>query len=101
MEGDLDEMVELCASLLTSEDGITKGCSLLMDLCQVEEVEQRLRFAKVAQEIAACNGGAILRRLLWLALDQSDRIGVERKAREIFLACDYILSLTMLTSTLR
>ncbi|GAQ80472.1 hypothetical protein KFL_000550040 [Klebsormidium nitens] len=99
MEGDLDETVERCASLLTSEsDGIRAGWSLLIGLLQGGD-ENRLRFARVAQEIAACNGGAVLRRLLWLTLGRLYRIELDTEGRQHFLASSYTLSLGMLTSS--
>ncbi|GAQ80476.1 hypothetical protein KFL_000550070 [Klebsormidium nitens] len=99
MQGDLDETVERCASLLTSDDGIRSGCSLPMGLCKSPEDENGLRFARLAQEIAAWDGGAVLRRLLWLTLGRPYRIDGDSKGRQHLLASSYTLSLGMLTSS--
>ncbi|GAQ88154.1 hypothetical protein KFL_004040140 [Klebsormidium nitens] len=84
MEGDLDNIVERCASLLTSADGIWSGCGLLLALSKSGD-ENRISFARVAQEIAARDGGAVLRRLFYivsLATLTSSKVVVERCLRD-------------------
>lgn len=100
MEGDLDETVQRCASLLTSDDGIGSACSLLMGLWREgSSDEKRMIFARLAQEVAASHGGTVLRHLLWRTLGQP-YLPLDSQGQQNFLASVHCnLSLGMLTSS--